>query len=288
MHKSKHSKFKNTGILFELLARQVTADILAGKNESKAKDILFKYFKESKQLGKEWQLYNFLVNEQFLTESKAEQSLSVVLKTRESLNTKQLNQEKYDLIKEIKETYPIDAFLKSSIKNYKVHASIYKVFENHIESNSFRIEDVVKAKSFLLENLVVNKKDNQVKDDELLEYYRKESEEVRLLAYKFLVEKLNSKYNSLDSSQKRMLKEYINGVSNTTHISTFIAEEKSKIQKELEDLSPNIDSQIIRIKINEVNNQLNKINLSKGVKDNHVMLLLLSYELIKEIKAGLK
>ena len=63
MHKAKHSKFRNTGILFELLTRQVTSDILSGKDESFAKNILFKYFSENKELGKELQLYNFLVNE---------------------------------------------------------------------------------------------------------------------------------------------------------------------------------------------------------------------------------
>ena len=47
MHKAKHSKFKNTGILFELLTRQITADIIGGKDESAAKQILFKYFSEN-------------------------------------------------------------------------------------------------------------------------------------------------------------------------------------------------------------------------------------------------
>ena len=39
----KHSKYKNTGILFELLVRQITADTLSGV-DSKATKILKKYF----------------------------------------------------------------------------------------------------------------------------------------------------------------------------------------------------------------------------------------------------
>ena len=39
----KHSKYKNTGILFELLVRQITADTLDGK-DSPARKILKNYF----------------------------------------------------------------------------------------------------------------------------------------------------------------------------------------------------------------------------------------------------
>ena len=48
----KHSKYKNTGILFELLVRQITADTLSGK-DSKATNILKKYFVKT-ELGKEY------------------------------------------------------------------------------------------------------------------------------------------------------------------------------------------------------------------------------------------
>lgn len=288
MHKSKHSKFKNTGILFELLTRQVTADILAGKNDSKAKDILFKYFKENTQLGKEWQLYNFLVNEQFLDEVKADRALCVVLKAKEKINTKKLIQEKYELIKEIKDAYPIDKFLKSGIKNYKVYASIYKIFESHVGNTTFRAEEVFQAKNCLLESLVSVKRSVENREDDLIEYYRKESEEVRLLAYKFLVENLNKKYSSLNVDQKEILKEYINGISNVSSISNFIIQEKNKVKNQILSLVEKIDSQVIKIKINEVLNQLSKINTNKGVKDNHVMVLLLSHELIKEIQNNTK
>ena len=117
MHKSKHSKFKNTGILFELLTRQVTADILAGKNESKAKDILFKYFKENTQLGKEWQLYNFLINEQFLDDVKADRAISVVLKAREKIHSGKLIQEKYELITQTIKKTLLQKKLERELKN---------------------------------------------------------------------------------------------------------------------------------------------------------------------------
>ena len=229
-----------------------------------------------------------MVNEQFLDEVKADRALCVVLKAKEKINTKKLIQEKYELIKEIKDAYPIDKFLKSGIKNYKVYASIYKIFESHVGNTTFRAEEVFQAKNCLLESLVSVKRSVENREDDLIEYYRKESEEVRLLAYKFLVENLNKKYSSLNADQKEILKEYINGISNVSSISNFIIQEKNKVKNQILSLVEKIDSQVIKIKINEVLNQLSKINTNKGVKDNHVMVLLLSHELIKEIQNNTK
>jgi hypothetical protein len=285
MQKSKHSKFKNTGILFELLTRQLTAEILSGKQDSRAKELLFKFFKESCELGKEWQLYNFIVNEQFLDDKKASRALDVVLSARSKLNNRVLTVEKYELIKEIKEAYPIDTFLKSSIKNYKVYASAYKVFENHVSKSNFNVDEIIQAKDFLIENLVKLKTAaiSSDSDDVLIEDYKKQSEDVRLLAYKFLVENMNSKYDTMNSPQKNILREYINNVSNTNSISSFVDSEKTKLKAELRLISESIDNKITRIKVLEVANQLDTIDVKRGVRDNHVMLLLLSHELLKEI-----
>jgi len=288
MQKSKHSKFKNTGILFELLTRQLTAEILSDKKESKARDILFKYFKESTELGKEWELYNFIVNEQFLDDKKASRALDVVLKARDRLDNKKLSTEKYNLIREIREAYPIESFLKSSIKNYKVYASAFKVFESHVSSNRFDLTEVIQAKDFLIENLVKAKNSPSVnREDALLEEYKKQSEDIRLLAYKFLVDNLNKKYDSLNSDQKSILREYINNVSNTNSISSFVLSEKEKLKNKLTSVCEKVDSKVTQIKIMEVVNQLNSMNVQRGVKDGHVMLLLMSHELLKEINSAL-
>ena len=152
MHKAKHSKFKNTGILFELLTRQITADIIGGKDESAAKQILFKYFSENTELGKEYQLYNFLLNEKARDASHAERIISVVLESRSQLDDKRLAQQKYELIREIKEIYPIDGFLKANIKNYRIFASIYKIFENKTASK-FDVQEVVQSRESIIESL---------------------------------------------------------------------------------------------------------------------------------------
>ena len=285
MHKAKHSKFRNTGILFELLTRQVTSDILSGKDESFAKNILFKYFSENKELGKELQLYNFLVNEVAKDETQAEKYIEIVLKQRDKLNQKSLTSEKYNLIKEIKDVYPINDLFKSSIKNYKVLASIYKIFENHGDKNSkFDVKEIVTSRTCIVENLCGIKKVNKETEDEMINVYKQQNEEVRLLSYKILVESLNEKYKDLDSNQKNLLKEYINSISNTNSLKTLIDSEVTNVKKQLAELTNKISDDVIKIKINETVKQLDNVKKFNLVKDNQVMVLLLSYELIKEIK----
>lgn len=285
MHKAKHSKFRNTGILFELLTRQVTSDILSGKDESFAKNILFKYFAENKELGKELQLYNFLVNEVAKDETQAEKYIEIVLKQRDKLNQKSLASEKYNLIKEIKDIYPINDLFKSSIKNYKVLASIYKIFENHInKSSKFDVKEIVSSRTCIVENLCGIKKVNKETEDDLINVYKQQNEEVRLLSYKLLVESLNEKYKDLDSNQKNLLKEYINSISNTNSLKKLIDNEVTNVKKQLSELTSKVSDDVVKIKINETVKQLDNVKKFNLVKDNQVMVLLLSYELIKEIK----
>lgn len=285
----RHSKFRNTGILFELLTRQVTADIIAGNETSIARDLLYKYFKENTELGKEWQLYSTLLNEKIKDEIHAERLLSVIVEARKKLNNKQLSQQKYELIKEIKELYPIDEMLKSPVRNYRLLASIYKTFEDGVSDDlRFDIKEVFRAKNCIVEHICDKPRVTQT-EDELINYYQTQSEEIRLLSYKLLVEKLNDKYASkLDDEQKSVLREYICNVANTNQFGDYVKDKVSEIKQSLTEIVGKIkDSDVMKIKINEITNQLDKINPGKIVKDNHVMVLMLSYELLKEVKKQL-
>lgn len=141
----------------------------------------------------------------------------------------------------------------------------------------------------MIENLVkVKNSQTTNKEDVLLEEYKKQSEDIRLLAYKFLVDNLNKKYDSLNSDQKSILREYINNISNTNSISTFVIKEREKLRSDLTAVCEKVDSKITQIKIMEVVNQLSSLNVQRGVKDGHVMLLLMSHELLKEVNNVLR
>ena len=286
--KLRHSKFKNTGILFELLTRQITADIIAGKEHSEAKDLLFKYFKENTELGKEWRLYNFLLTEKIKDESRADRFLSIIVEQRKKLNNLKLIKEKYELIKEIKELYPIDDFLKATLKNYRNLASIFKLFEDASSKDlKFDAKEIYQSKSCIIENIVDKpKKINE--EDDILRFYAEQNEDIRLLSYRILVEGMNKKYQDFDENQKGVLREYINNISNTNSLGTYINKQVDNVKNQLHELSNKIgDNDVIKIKINEVVKQLDKVKPQTGkvVRDNQIMVVLLSYELLKEIKS---
>ena len=282
MHKkAKHSKFKNAGILFELLTRQITADILAGRDESFTKNLMFNYFHESKELGKEVQLYNFILQQKSKDVSSAERLLGVVLQTRSKLDERELNKQKYSIIKEIKEKYNIDDFLKNKIPNYKLYASIYKLFEDQDKSEvKFEVIELIESREYIVENLTKEKKSDQ----ESMDVYGSQTADVRLLAYKFLIENFNSKYNDLLPDQKKLLKEYITNVSNSSKFTKYVNEEYKRISVVLKEQVKNVTSEVVKIKINEVISQFSTKSCAGIIKENQLTSLLNAYELVEEIK----
>ena len=128
MKKIKHSKVKNTGVLFELLVRQITLEVLNGDKTENAKNIVKEFFASGTELNKELRLYDLLLKEKYNSESKAEMFVDTVSQAHSKLNEGKLAKEKYNLIKQINEKFELEQFLSSPITNYKVLASIYKVY----------------------------------------------------------------------------------------------------------------------------------------------------------------
>lgn len=282
MHKkAKHSKFKNSGVLFELLTRQITSDILAGRDETFTKNLMFKYFNESQELGKEFQLYNFISSQTSKNAESADRILDVVLQTRSKIDSRELNKQKYNLVKEIKEKYNIDEFLKNKIPNYKLYASVYKLFENQsLNEVKFSVEELIDAREYVIENLTRDKKN----DSQPLDLYSSQPAEVRLIAYKFLIENFNKKYSNLLPDQKRLLKEYITNVSNTNKFTEFVNIEYKRVSSVLkENVSKIVNNDVIKIKLNETIIQLSNKNIVGLVKENQLTSLLTAYELVEEL-----
>ena len=282
MKKLKHSKYKNTGILFELLVRQITADVLDGNDSSSANKLLKKHFSDNTCLGKEQRLYQLLIEESTSDVAKAESLLSVVTENHRKLGNKELADARYNLVKEIKETYPINDLFRAKIKNYKTYASIFKLFESHNPVVYCDPTEIIESKETIVKNLcshVTNK--NEVVD---VNDYEKQNEDLRLIAYKLLVDNFNKKYSSLNEAQQVLLKNYINNISNTNSLREYINEQVPLIKKEIKQYIGIVEDNVVKIKLNEVLTQLDKTTEGKVVKDAQVSTLLMSYELIKELK----
>lgn len=276
MKKVKHSKFKNTGMLFELLTRQITSDIISA-NESVATSILKKFFNKNSELLKEYSLYKTLCEERFSSDSKATMLIEAVLKARKRINKIKLKEEKYQLIKSINENFNVDNFFQTKVQNYKLLASIYKIFEYTELDNPI---EVTRSKVTIIENMTSDKKSRIVED---VSSVTNEPKEIRLLSYKILVEKFNEKYGDLSSEQKSLLREYIGNVSNTNNFKEMIKEEATKIQKILSNKVKTVKDKSLKIKLAEVVDLLEQYKTLKNVDENHISALLRYYSLINDL-----
>ena len=279
--KIKHSKIKNTGLLYEILTRQVTADILDGR-ESKSVNLLKKYFNENTALGKEKELYDILLTNSYKDERRAEKLLEAVVKTRQRISNQDLKKEKYNLIKEISEIFSSKDFFNTRVSNYKTLASIYKFFLTETTKIDFNPKDVIDTKYTILEG--ITSKQKVKKPSNISETLRKEERDTQLLSYEILVDKFNKKYSNLSESQKSLLKEYINNVSNSNSFGEFINEEITKVVNELKPLLKKVNDKVVKIKLTEAINQAKNFTTKSVVKDNQVVTLMRYYELIKELK----
>ncbi len=276
--KVKHSKYKNTGILFELLTRQLTADTITG-NQSKVLSFLKKYFNSKTELLKEYKIYHTLATKKYEKDSQATMLIEELIKAHERLNKSQLRREKYNLIKEIKDNYNVNDFFKSKITNYKIMASSFNLLENK-EATPLSI---VNSKVTLLEH-ITEKTKKETKKITVLENYNKQDKDTRLLTYKVLLEKFNNKYSGLEENQKRLLKEYVNNVSNSPSLKSYINKEIKKLKKDITSYSKKVDDKAVAIKLKETRDMIKTLCKKSSVHDDNVINLLNYYELVNELK----
>jgi len=276
MKKIKHSKFKNTAMLFELLTRQITSDIISS-NESVAIQILKKFFNKNTELIKEYKLYKTLCDEKLKSDTKANMLIEAVLKARRGLNKHKLQNEKYELIKSIKENFDIDTFFQTKVQNYKILASVYKVFEYNELDNPI---EITKSRITILESITSKPNTSVITEDFAI---AQESKEVRLMAYKYLVEKFNAKYSNLTESQKVLLREYIENVSNTNNLKSLVQTEAVTIKRLFTKNMHRVKDKSLKIKLQEVAGLLDEYETIKKVEENHISALLRYYSLIDDL-----
>ncbi len=277
----KHSKYRNTGILFELLVRQTTSDLL-NNQDSKAVKILKKHFTNT-ELGKEYSLYSAFVTSPKLSEAKAEILISTILEQYKKLSHETLSKAKYNLIKEIKKTYNLEDFFKAKIENYKPYASVYTIFESQSSPNS-DTKQIVLNKINLLEHITQEDIKDVRAPQSMVEELMHEDKEIRILTYKLLVEKFNKKYQGLSERQKGILKEYVASISDSANLRKFLNEKLKEIKQELIEQTEKLQDKVTKIKTQEVIKFIKPLKEGIAIKDETITGLLQYYELIDELK----
>jgi hypothetical protein len=277
----KHSKYKNTGILFELLVRQITADTLSGKN-SKATNILQKYFVKT-ELGREYKLYETITKHKNLTEGKAEIVINSVIESSKNLNRGALKRQKYNLIQELSKHYNLEEFFKTKLPNYKAYAALYTLVEIYNSEMLSNPDQIISNKIAILEGLTTRPVSKKKVEDDLMVEFQSYDKDLRILTYRVLLEKFNGKYASLNDNQKTVLKEFINSVDSTPKLRDFYNTKITEIKFELDKLSKKITEKVIKIKLNEVTKLLSPLSKTSNVGNDDLVNLLQYYELLEEL-----
>ena len=278
----KHSKYKNTGILFELLIRQITADTLNGK-DSPIKGLLKTYFVKT-ELGREYKLYETLLKKTTLTEVKANVIIDTLLESSRNLNRGAIRRQKYNLINELKNHYNLNQFFNHKLPNYKIHAAFYTLLETQNASSQVDSEQIINNKITILEHLTAAPISNLNQND-IVREIASQDKDVCVMAYKFLLESFNTKYDTFSLKQKLILREYINSVDNTPRLKEFYTNTINEIKTELTLLNKETKSKVTKIKINEIISIIQPPTKISKISDNDLVDLLQYYDLIKELKS---
>jgi len=277
----RHSKYKNTGILFELLVRQITADTLTGV-DSKATKILKKYFVKT-ELGREYKLYETLSKHKNLTEGKAEVVINSIIESSKNLNRGALKRQKYNIINEISIHYNIDEFFKTKLPSYKSQAALYTLLEIYNSENLSNPDQIIDNKIIILETLTTKPVSKQKVEDDLMTEFQSYDKDLRILTYRVMLEKFNGKYDSLNPSQKMVLKEFINSIDSTPKLKEFYNTRITEIKYELGKLSKKVSNKAIQIKLTEVNNMLTPLGKLSKINNDDLVNLLQYYALLEEL-----
>ena len=277
----KHSKYKNTGILFELLVRQITSDTLSGK-DSKAAGILKKFFVKT-ELGKEYKLYETLSKHKNLTEGKSEIIVNTLVESSKNLNRGALKRQKYNLIQEIQKHYNLEEFFKTKLPNYKAYASLYTLIEIYNSENLSTPDQIIDNKMSLLEHLTSKNVIKSKVEDSVIEEFKSYDKDLRILTYKVMLEKFNGKYADLNDNQKLVLREFINSVDSTPKLREFYNSKIEDIKSQLSILTKKVENKATKIKLVEINNIINPLGKVSSIGNDDLVNLLQYYELLEEL-----
>lgn len=278
----KHSKYKNTGLVFELLVKQIAADTIAKEN-SPAISILKKHFSGRSSLVSEFKLYQLVIKNNSTNQAKAEAVLSTITELSRKINRDLLKKQKYNLIADIKESYNLDEFFSINVSNYKPLAALYCLLEAQNNEHLVDPQYLVDNKTTILEFLTKTPQNKEEVKDTIIEEYSKYDKDLKLLTFKILLEKFNNKYKDLLPEQKSILKEFITSVNSKTRLRKIYNTEVENIKEKVKILEKKVTDKVVKIKLNEVSKAINTVSNKTTIKDSDIINLMLYYELVNEL-----
>ncbi len=281
MKKLKHSKCKNTLFLHTVLIQQAVRDVMQSKKpNSNAYKIFNKYFNKNSLLHQQYKLYKTLYTPPSVIDGnsqRAKEYVQTVIKSYNKLDKNKITMLKYNLIKQIKQHYDIDVMFQMDVDDYKIYASINKLFES--QSYQYQPVGVIQNKYLVVQNVATRTKKNQIQQDkEIKKQTQKQSLEQA-------VQQFNDKYSMvLNESQKRLVKIYIGGISDSKGLLQSVQKQIDKINTRIDNvLAKSSKNQVLKIKLKQIQNQLSKVKSKKVIKESTIIGLLQIHQLFKEM-----
>tara|TARA_R110002126_G_scaffold275629_1_gene421016 strand:+ start:2009 stop:2812 length:804 start_codon:yes stop_codon:yes gene_type:complete len=267
-----------------MLVRKLTSETMTS-DKSVTIDIIKKYFGKNTELAKEIKLYNAMLKEQFKSEAKALEYIRSLKEAHKKLNKSTLRRERYNLVKEISNNFKLNQISKIRVLNYKLLASAYIIFENDDADNP---KQMMECKSNIVDSIITESAQTEKQKDSLLEIFKAQPKDQRLLTAELLVNKFNSKYSVLNDSQKLLLNKYITNVNDTEVLKEYIQTILPSIKSGLKTQVSKIDDPATRIKVERLSEMLCDVENINVVKESHVLNLLRYFDLVKELNKAHK
>lgn len=277
----KHNKYRNTGLIFDLLIRKMSGDVFSDVKEYKNFKILKKFFGNGTEIGKELTMYKMLSEQiEDNNELRVNYIIESVVKVKEGINEQKLLKEKYNLISELKDLYgeDINTFFNQKIKDYKLHASIYKILEHDINDNP---EDYLNSRFFIIEHLTgkLVKTDLRVKVSDnikqIVKEFKKQDKDIQTLAFKMMLEDFDKESKKILTKQQiDFLQAYTFRDNTNNDFKKVYHKSINSAIKKLKEAYPVVDDDVTKIKLKEMFEILKNIKKKKIVNESHVITVM--------------
>ncbi len=281
-NKVKHNKIKNTGLLFEVLIRNFSIDVLNNRTGNVPKSLIVKYFTSNTELGKELSIYNVLSETKGVSDSIANSIIESSIQLRKTLNESKLKNEKYNLIKEITNNYNIKEFFNIKLSNYKLFASCYKLLEFNIANDT--PSELINSRVFILETLTnKNEKPDVVNDS--LKLFLEQDKDTRVVAVRQMIKNFNENYiDNLNEEQSKLINLYINQNTNSPEFKDNINKMLINVLSEIKKHKKIVNDDILLIKIDEVCKTSEKIKNNKMITEQNITTIMQLFDLLSTLK----
>lgn len=259
LEKIKHNKIKNTGLIYQILVRKMIQQATNGKKPT-AYNIFNNFFSKDKALGKQLAIYNLLTNTKYENKDMASSLFEEALDLRMKIDDIRLDKQKYYCIKQIKKHYRIKPLFQTKVDNYKVYASIYKVFES-LRYSEYNPLTIVQSRHHVLDFMLRPLQEQSQVDSQDMKLFREQDYDVKEAALTLYVQKFNQKFAVLNESQKQLLKKYTYTMTDNTQLDGYMNKEIDRLHQMFKDDDNEKVQQIFENvdKIKSINNIQDKL-----------------------------